>query len=82
MKLLAAVLGVATLSALAATAACWPIHDGPLAPQLLIFGLTLTTGISAGLPACFTRLSPNRSTTCCTTSPPSSPPRPADASAT
>ncbi|MFF2352439.1 NUDIX domain-containing protein [Kitasatospora sp. NPDC058115] len=57
MKLLATALGVPALSALAATAACWPIHDGPLAPQLLISGLILTTGICAGLPACFTWLS-------------------------
>ncbi|MET8702512.1 hypothetical protein ABZW10_27150, partial [Kitasatospora sp. NPDC004723] len=62
MKLLATVLGVATLSTLTAALVCWPIHNGPLAPQLLISGLILTAGICAGLPACFTWLSPNRST--------------------
>ncbi|MFB7473808.1 hypothetical protein [Kitasatospora sp. NPDC056184] len=54
LKLVATALGVPALSALAAALVCWPIHDGPLAPQLLIFGLILATGISAGLPACFT----------------------------
>ncbi|MFF8769761.1 NUDIX domain-containing protein [Kitasatospora sp. NPDC015120] len=60
MRLLAAVLGVATLSTLTATTACWPIHHGPLAPQLLIAGLILTAGISAGLPACLPWLSPEQ----------------------
>ncbi|WP_327675235.1 hypothetical protein [Kitasatospora sp. NBC_00458] len=58
-KLVATAVGVPALSALAATAVCWPIHDGPLGPQLLIFGLILATGISAGLPACFAWLSPD-----------------------
>ncbi|MFE6872394.1 hypothetical protein ACFVFS_38345, partial [Kitasatospora sp. NPDC057692] len=53
-KLVAAALGVPALSALTAALICWPIQDGPLAPQLLIFGLILATGISAGLPACST----------------------------
>ncbi|MFC5666633.1 hypothetical protein ACFP3U_27165 [Kitasatospora misakiensis] len=59
LKLVAAALGVPTFSALAAALVCWPIHDGPLAPQLLIFGLILATGISAGLPACLRWLSPD-----------------------
>ncbi len=60
LKLVAAALGVPALSALAAALACRPIHDGPLAPQLLIFGLLLTTGICAGLPACLTWLTPDK----------------------
>ncbi|WP_405003285.1 hypothetical protein OHV13_01865 [Kitasatospora purpeofusca] len=60
LRLVAAAVTVPTLSALAAALVCWPIHDGPLGPQLLIFGLILATGISAGLPACLTWLSPDR----------------------
>ncbi|MER6360285.1 hypothetical protein [Kitasatospora sp. NPDC001527] len=57
LKLAAALLGVPTLSALAATLVCWPIRNGPPGPQLLIFGLILAAGVCAGLPACFTWLS-------------------------
>ncbi|MER7701856.1 hypothetical protein ABTX81_02995 [Kitasatospora sp. NPDC097605] len=60
LKLVATVIGVPALSALAASLVCWPIHDGPLGPQLLIFGLILSTGISAGLPACFTWISSDK----------------------
>ncbi|MEV0194548.1 hypothetical protein AB0I39_39250 [Kitasatospora purpeofusca] len=59
-KLVAAAFGVPALSALAATLVCWPIRHGPLAPRLLIFGLILATGISAGLPACLTWLTPDK----------------------
>ncbi|MFB8302170.1 hypothetical protein [Kitasatospora purpeofusca] len=59
LRLVVAAVTVPTLSAgAAATVVCWPIHDGPLGPQLLIFGLVLATGISAGLPACLTWLTP------------------------
>ncbi|MEV6974915.1 hypothetical protein [Kitasatospora sp. NPDC093806] len=58
LSLVITALAVPALSALAAGLVCWPIHDGPLGPQLLIFGLILAAGISAGLPACFARLSP------------------------
>ncbi|MFB8260768.1 hypothetical protein [Kitasatospora purpeofusca] len=58
LRLVVAAVTVPTLSALAATVVCRPIHDGPLGPQLLIYGLVLTTGISAGLPACLTWLTP------------------------
>ncbi|MGW2540930.1 hypothetical protein ACWC5I_08650 [Kitasatospora sp. NPDC001574] len=57
--LVATALGVPALSTLTAALVCRPIHDGPLGPRLLIFGLVLATGISAGLPACFTWLSPD-----------------------
>ncbi|WP_328957829.1 hypothetical protein [Kitasatospora purpeofusca] len=60
LRLVVAAIGVPTLSALAAALVCRPIHDGPLGPQLLIFGLILATGISAGLPACLTWLTPER----------------------
>ncbi|WP_405006687.1 hypothetical protein OHV13_23640 [Kitasatospora purpeofusca] len=63
LRLVVAAVSVPTLSALAAALVCWPIHDGPLGPQLLIFGLILATGISAGLPACLTWLSPDRTDT-------------------
>ncbi|MFJ9950015.1 hypothetical protein [Kitasatospora sp. NPDC091207] len=56
-RLLTALLGVSTLSTGAAALACWPIRDAPLGPRLLVSGLILTTGVVAGLPACFTRLS-------------------------
>ncbi|MFJ8434323.1 hypothetical protein ACIQ9P_23765 [Kitasatospora sp. NPDC094019] len=59
-KLVLAALGVPALSALAATAVCWPIRHGPLAPRLLILGLILATGISAGLPACLHWLTPDK----------------------
>ncbi|MEV0189952.1 hypothetical protein AB0I39_15605 [Kitasatospora purpeofusca] len=59
-KLVLAALGVPALSALAAALVCWPIRHGPLAPRLLIFGLILATGISAGLPACLHWLTPER----------------------
>ncbi|WP_043468057.1 hypothetical protein [Kitasatospora sp. MBT66] len=58
LRLVVAAVTVPTLSACAAALVCRPIHDGPLGPQLLIFGLVLATGISAGLPACLTWLSP------------------------
>ncbi|MFJ4094589.1 hypothetical protein ACIPYS_23645 [Kitasatospora sp. NPDC089913] len=61
LRLVLAALGVPALSALAATLVCWPIRDGPLGPQLLIFGLILATGISAGLPACLHWLDPDKS---------------------
>ncbi|MFF7458326.1 hypothetical protein [Kitasatospora sp. NPDC008115] len=60
LKLVATAIGVPMLSALAAALVCWPIHDGPLGPQLLIFGLILAAGISAGLPACFTWISSDK----------------------
>ncbi|MFF1905195.1 hypothetical protein [Kitasatospora sp. NPDC058218] len=56
-KLVTATLAVSTLSICAAALLCWPIHDGPLGPQLLISGVVLATGVVAGLPACFTWLS-------------------------
>ncbi|MFJ9951705.1 hypothetical protein [Kitasatospora sp. NPDC091207] len=56
-KLLTAALSVPAISACAAALVCWPIRNGPLGPQLLISGVILTTGVVAGLPACFTRLS-------------------------
>ncbi|MFB8056548.1 hypothetical protein ACFC6U_10400 [Kitasatospora purpeofusca] len=58
LRLVVAALVVPTISALAATVVCWPIHDGPLGPQLLVCGLVVATGISAGLPACLTWLTP------------------------
>ncbi|MCX4688403.1 hypothetical protein OG401_29590 [Kitasatospora purpeofusca] len=59
LRLVVAAVCVPILSALAAALVCWPIHGGPLGPQLLIFGLILATGISAGLPACLTWLTPD-----------------------
>ncbi|MFF1902729.1 hypothetical protein [Kitasatospora sp. NPDC058218] len=59
-RLLAVTVTVPALSAGAAALACRPIQDGPLAPRLLVFGLVLTTGIVAGLPASFTWLSKPR----------------------
>ncbi|MFJ3794590.1 hypothetical protein [Kitasatospora sp. NPDC090091] len=55
-RLLVAVVTVPALSALAAALVCWPIRSGPLAPRLLIFGLVLSAGVIAGLPAVLARL--------------------------
>ncbi|MFF2046068.1 hypothetical protein ACFVVX_37165 [Kitasatospora sp. NPDC058170] len=60
-RLLAITLAVPTLSAATAALVCWPIRSGPLAPRILIFGLILATGVIAGLPACFSRLSATES---------------------